>query len=855
MLYFCCNENRRELVRAHPTLNGIDFLEVVDDPALPNAERQRALLVSLLKPSQLGALTIDNIRFEGGERIRNVVAIDIAVDASNLLVLAVKVNQPGDFSTYTLRLVKSPSDATQPDGFDPLLSAVDFSFKVECPSDFDCAPDRDCTLEQPPQPEINYLAKDYASFRRLMLDRMAALMPAWSERNPADMGVALVELLAYVADHLSYQQDAIATEAYLGTARRRVSVRRHARLVDYHMHDGCNARAWVQVRLNVDAAPEAGVVIQTYDAVTKVRTRFLTKCIAGDLVDDAELPRVLAQFQPEVFELIASAVLYRELNELHFYTWGAQECCIPKGATRATLRDDPARRLRLRPGDVLIFEERLGPATGVDADADRTRRQAVRLTSVNPAASLVLDGQQEVDRTPGPLLQDPLTEQAIVEISWAADDALAFPLCISAITDEAHGQQLVEDVSVALGNIALADHGLTLAGEELGVVPPPLVFLAPSGAGGSCAPAEQTALPPRFRPQLHERPLTQAAPYDPAVASSVSAAMLWRVDSAIPEIELTSTLGPNIATWRPMRDLLGSAANAREFVVESESDLTATIRFGDDTHGLRPATGTGFSARYRVGNGAQGNVGADALAHLVVSSAVASAIDGVRNPLPARGGVEPERAEDVRQRAPSAFRTQERAVTPADYAAVVERRADIQQAAATFRWTGSWRTVFITADRAGGAGVDAAFEDDLRDYVEPFRMAGHDVEIDSPRPVPLEVTMRVCVKPEYFRSDVKAALLQVFSNRDLPDGRRGLFHPDNFTFGQTVYLSRLYAAAQAVDGVASVQITQFERKGQPAPQPLADGRLTFARLEIARLDNDPNFPERGVFHLIMEGGK
>ena len=57
-------------------------------------------------------------------------------------------------------------------------------------------------------------------------------------------------MLAYVGDHLSYQQDAVATEAYLGTARRRVSVRRHARLVDYAMHDGCNARAWVQVQVN-----------------------------------------------------------------------------------------------------------------------------------------------------------------------------------------------------------------------------------------------------------------------------------------------------------------------------------------------------------------------------------------------------------------------------------------------------------------------------------------------------------------------------------------------------------------------------------------------------------------------------
>ena len=70
-------------------------------------------------------------------------------------------------------------------------------------------------------------------------------MPAWQERSPADIGIALVELLAYAGDQLSYYQDAVATEAYLGTARRRVSVRRHARLLDYPMHDGCNARAWV----------------------------------------------------------------------------------------------------------------------------------------------------------------------------------------------------------------------------------------------------------------------------------------------------------------------------------------------------------------------------------------------------------------------------------------------------------------------------------------------------------------------------------------------------------------------------------------------------------------------------------
>ena len=70
-------------------------------------------------------------------------------------------------------------------------------------------------------------------------------MPDWRERHVPDIGIMLVELLAYVGDQLSYYQDAVATEAYLDTARQRISVRRHARLVDYAMHEGCNARAWV----------------------------------------------------------------------------------------------------------------------------------------------------------------------------------------------------------------------------------------------------------------------------------------------------------------------------------------------------------------------------------------------------------------------------------------------------------------------------------------------------------------------------------------------------------------------------------------------------------------------------------
>jgi hypothetical protein len=264
MNYFCCDERRRAALHTEnqrrqaagqPLLNGIDYLEVLDRDAPMGVERQRTLLVRLFAP--VGGLNATNIRLEGGERV-NPVRVEWAQaataaggpfatmpDPNRLLV--VRTDSTGDYSTYRFALLAQLNANEPPAGFDPMFSAVDFSFKVECPSDFDCHVDHICRPPTRPTPLLDYLAKDYESFRRLMLDRMALLAPQWTERSAADQGVALVETLAYVADHLSYQQDAIGTEAYLGTARRRVSVRRHARFVDYRMHDGCSARVWVQV--------------------------------------------------------------------------------------------------------------------------------------------------------------------------------------------------------------------------------------------------------------------------------------------------------------------------------------------------------------------------------------------------------------------------------------------------------------------------------------------------------------------------------------------------------------------------------------------------------------------------------
>ena len=261
--YCCLDPSRRAQVRdtrldGKPVLNGIDVLEVLDHEEPDLSLRQRTLVVHFFQPIPSG-FDRSRVRIEGGVRIKPVRVLwacradllpaDALTDEVKAYVtglggldrlLVVRSDVRGDFSIYRLILERRTGDVPP---FDPQLSAVDFSFKVECPSEFDCRTTQGCETQPEEAPAIDYLARDYASFRRLMLDRLAVVMPDWQERNAADVGIAIVEALAYTADHLSYYQDAVASEAYLGTARRRTSVRRHARMLDYPMHDGCNARA------------------------------------------------------------------------------------------------------------------------------------------------------------------------------------------------------------------------------------------------------------------------------------------------------------------------------------------------------------------------------------------------------------------------------------------------------------------------------------------------------------------------------------------------------------------------------------------------------------------------------------
>jgi hypothetical protein len=1103
VIYRCCNLNRKTAILDNPAvaLNGIDYLEVAANghapptsPPQQPSPPQQTLLVHCLKPVPV-TLTPDNVMIEGGESITDIAVTSVVPAAApQQNVLVVQTSKPGDFSTYRLRLVnsatqaaESPFDVTQVlPGFDPQLAEIEFSFKVECGPDFDCAPpSRNCSQTPPAVPPINYLAKDYGSFRTLILDRLNQLLPAWGGASEADLGVALAELIAYQGDYLSYQQDAIATEAYIETARSRVSLRRHARLVDYHVHDGCNARTWVQ--LTIAANPDEAVFLD------HTLTRFYTYApgMPSSLAVGAGNEELALSNGVQVFQPMQDALLFQAHNQMFFYTWGDAECCLPQGALEATLKGSYRN---LRPGDVLIFQEVIGPQTGNKADADLRRRCAVRLTQVatqNASGHPLVDPLFDQNGNPisNPAAQNPAP---VTEIQWSQNDALPFPICISWTYLDSNGiEQTVTNVSVALGNVVLADHGLSILGKNLGTVPAPSLFLPPDPAADRCQPAALVPLPVRFRPPIPDSPITQAVPqplagipvtpsvvllggigsanladangfvcltvqaanpagwpqlfgvvlkrnqsnpanfdlsvvYVPTTAGpgisaqvtlesftnlsfkpadpnyaaaeinslsrlirvpasyvppatgptsfptaptmlsntgtlnlqsigsppvtylilqttaptgwpqafgvlaqefeqgasafnlaivyyplsgavgvtlpvtleqftalslvniaaqfnsrlvtvksfigapdlSVAGSGLMNVDpgDAVPEITLEGTFDGITTTWTPEQDLLGSAKSDRVFVVEIESDGTATLRFAtppdpvsasDDTNGTVPDPGTQFVANYRIGSGTAGNVGAESLVYLAAADA---RIQSCTNPLPAIGGTNPETNDQIRRRAPQAFLSQdpsglERSVIMGDYEAVAETNPQVDQAVASLRWTGSWYSVFIAVEPTGGGNLTAALQKSLNASVERYRLAGQDLKLESPQYVSLQIALEVCVDDSYFQNDVERSLLQVLGNRILPNGLKGLFYPDNFTFGQTVFLSPVYAAARSVPGVISVTATQFQPQGVNSTRYLAAGKIKLGSLQVARLDNDPSYPDHGQLSLVLQGGK
>ena len=790
---------------ASATLNGIDFVEIT------RADQTGLRVHFLNRVAVAGTLTGSSpVTITGGEAIpavpvRPIAATDWGLDDQGRPTLSLRTAFRGDFSAYRLRIA-SPA-------LDPYFADVGFTFKAGCASALDCALPPACPPLPGGGPLVDYLAKDYTSFRAALLDYSARAYPQWVERDEPDLGMVLAEMLSAAGDELSYLQDRIAAEASLATATQRGSVVRHARLVDYEPRPATSARTLLQLDVAGGDVP-AGLVVE---APLPDGGRIAFE-LGGGLDDTGPLrtdPRWnrLDHTSPDLPPRIVP------------YLWDDAQRCLRAGATELWVAGHgfgfPFDHLQLGTTGIDLLIDTAAPTP-----ADPPVREIVHLTGAS----------EEFD----PLYQAPVTR-----LTWDARQALTADHAL--------------DRTVLAGNLVPASEGRRHT-ETFVIDPDPagpeagLAAVARAGPDAACG-----------------------APAPVYLHTLTAGRLAWLADEArgaapLPEIQLASRAahqGDQPQGWVWRRSLLDADPFEAAFTVEPagyrdvrptpaagrpqweyDGDDADSIRFGTGTFGDRPRPGSVFDVTYRVTAGAAGNVAADAIT--VVPPGFGALIAAATNPFPAAGGADEEMLDHVRAAAPRAFRSRQfRAVRAEDYTATALELPWVIDAGTAVRWTGSWLSIFTTALPAGtpDRGTEPT-TDQRRALIELLgrrRMTGYEVFTPLPRYVGLDLVITVCAQPWALRGEVEAAVRAAV--------RTALFAPGRMRFGAPLERSDLEAAAQAAPGVSGVLSISYRRRGVisgfvPMPE-----TVTVGRDEIIQVDDDPSRPDRGSIRIVVEGGK
>ncbi len=734
-------------------------------------------------------------------------------------VLCLTTGMPKPFLKYRLAI-----DSAK---IDPYYNDIEFNFSAQCPSDLDCKPfEHECPPEKEIDFPVDYRARDFWSFRRALLDFASQRYPHWKDSQyEADIGVMLAEMMSALADDLAYYQDRIAREAYLETATQRRSLRQHARLVDYIIHDGLGASTWLDITVKEGENKDIQSGTCFYAASEDGRTI------------EYEVGRGLRDKLNEVKYNIDSK---RNLFEPH--VWDEDDTYLPVGTKEVFIQgqyeddlplDDPPDALKTSGKWVLL-------QTKPKDSAISQRKWVVRLTSIENA-------------------RDPIFGEDITKLTWEDEQALPFEIDITTL--EIRGNL----VPITAGRTEEIEFMIGLK-DKTADLPSALERWGPNGSTV-------------FRFTLPDSE-SKGLVWLPDLKSGNFIGKEYDPESTYPEINIQeiNSDGSEGENWGWVRSLIrnrvqrfdhsfslddgtwgrvaGYQREGKEIEhIDYKSGNGTTIRFGDGEFGAMPKRGQAFKVIYRLGNGGRGNVPAGAITNFDTEDNDLAFIEKVSNPLPVNNGIDPETPEHIRNLAPDAFRYMTfRAVRPEDYAEAAERLSWVQRAGATFRWTGSWLSAFVTPDPRGAVSITDAQRTELINQLDRYRQVGREAHMLDPCYADLDLMITVCVAPTAYRGEVKEGILEALLGKKGVNSRPGFFSPDNYTFGKPLYRSALEAEIQRVPGVRAVIKAQIRRRGWFGWRVFHEHAYGVALNEVIRIENDPAHPERGSVKLFMEGG-
>jgi hypothetical protein len=253
----------------------------------------------------------------------------------------------------------------------------------------------------------------------------------------------------------------------------------------------------------------------------------------------------------------------------------------------------------------------------------------------------------------------------------------------------------------------------------------------------------------------------------------------------------------NDIPWSEVSSLTDAGPFDRCYLTQTDDNDKTTIIFGDGVNGMRLPTGReNVTATYRVGVGSGGNVDANAISQLATRP---FGVKTVAGPLAVTGGVDRDSIDQGKANAPRAAAALDRLVSVEDYADFARVFGGVGKAAAIMVPGGRLPFVYLSVAAATESGTisNESLEQALLQAGDP----NISVAVDGCELMFLTVAASVTVTSNAVWGDVepevRSKLLDTFGYqaRDL---------------GQSIALSEVIAAIQAVAGVAAVEVTTFD---------------------------------------------
>ena len=760
---------------------GIRYLSIELDEG---AEFPAVLRVHLNRPP--GELAPDDVVVGGGRRLPPP-AHEVTIDASQAddPAAVIRFRGFGDHSPYAVTLVDGGGTPLH-----PFFASAQFRFTIDCEVG-DCR-EQAAEARRPPvqPPAVDLLTKDFNGFVRLLADWVKVSNPHVADLSPASFERLVLDLLAWAGDMLSYHQDRVANEAFIGTARERFSLRQHALLLGSRVDDGRAPATVLAFDVASSGFVPAGLQVRMRTTADEVPVTFTV----------ARRTRVRAHNNTGALRIAAFP--------------GATDAELPAGATSLLLWGH---------GPELAAGDRLAIVQGSFAQV-LTLAAAPRR---NTAAGWVEDPALTFD----PLAEPPaeVTELRFAEpLARAVRPWSAEPLELHANLADAHYGEPRRAVAGPGADARFGEVALRLDGRAS--------IVERRRGGGHLL----RALRVPERPVVHDGDGRGGS--RPALELLVSDEPWTRVEhlhgSRSYDLHYTAEADDDGSVWLRF----GDGEHGREVPLQTPDrpavKLELRYRIGDPVAGnvgigtlveiVRPQTGT------------DEQVALDALGRVRVTNVV-----------PATGGREPHTLARTQEELPTALRhgPLQRAVALEDYAAAAMQVPGAGRA--TARATGGlFNTVMVLVDPEGAEDLGEDLRRRVDEHLDALRMTGREHVVRAAEYVPLEVELVLCAQAGFARHLVRDRVLGAL--RPGTRERPGWFHPDRLSFGDAVRLGGLLAFVQGLAGVRSAKATAFRPLGDRTAPPVLDV-IALGRTKVARLDADPDFPEHGTLEVRVVG--